>query len=174
MSIVPNREIGPEIFKYCRLIHMRWRKKRIIAMVNRRTFIWGGGFVEISIKNKELIYGGKEYDPGDIKVTISLKNRYKGKIAMVLFVLLNVFIFISIFGTPIHNVIFPTYFLPIFTMCFIGLSLLLFLILTRYYMDVAIVELEEGRTLGLLYTGNKKVLVEKIIGVAGSVDYKYL
>jgi hypothetical protein len=127
--------------------------------------------MEMEITKKSVIYEGKEYESEDIKVTVSLKNRQKGNLVLVSLVLVYVIIFASMFGSSLQNTIFPSYFFPIWAVYTVSFLWFFFVIRSRYYLEFATIDLGKDKKLKLLYSGKKGLFVEKIIGIAGSIDY---
>ena len=127
--------------------------------------------MEIEITHGKVIYEGKEYGTENIKVVISMKNRSKGNIRLMLLVIVYLMIFTTIFGTSIRNIVFPTYFFPLFSIYTISFLWLFYLISIRYYWEFATIKLGSDQKLRLLYSRDRRVLVDRLIGIAGSVDY---
>lgn len=126
--------------------------------------------MEIEINQGNLIYEGKTYDPESIKVTISLKNRYRGGLRMILLILFYVVVFVTIFTTSIQNLL-PDYFLPMWIIYTLSFVWIFYKIRLKYYLEFATIQFGNERKLRLLYSQDRKVLVDRVAAIAGSVDY---
>ncbi len=127
--------------------------------------------MEIEITQEKVIYEGKEYGTENIKVVISIKNRSKGNIRLMFLVIVYIIIFATIFSTSVSNIVFPTYFFPLFSIYTISFLWLFYVVSSRYYWEFATIQLGIDKKLRLLYSRDRRVLVDRIIEIAGSVVY---
>lgn len=127
--------------------------------------------MEIEITQEKVIYEGKEYGTENIKVVISIKNRSKGNIRLMFLVIVYIIIFATIFSTSVSNIVFPTYFFPLFSIYTISFLWLFYVVSSRYYWEFATIQLGSDKKLRLLYSRDRRVLVDRIIEIAGSVVY---
>jgi|ACXJ01.1.fsa_nt_gi hypothetical protein len=126
--------------------------------------------MQVEIIQGNVIYGGKTYDPKSIKVTISLRNRYKGNLRMIPLILFYVVVFATIFTTSIQNLL-SDYFLPMWIIYTLSFFWIFNKIRFKYYMEFATIQFDNERKLRLLYSQDRKALVDRLASIAGSVDY---
>ncbi|OWP56104.1 MAG: hypothetical protein B2I17_07595 [Thermoplasmatales archaeon B_DKE] len=124
----------------------------------------------MEINQKKIIYDGKEYALQDVKVNVTLKNKAKGKTRLVGLLLLYTVISVAVLTFPIFNVIYDYMFFvyaPLMVIFMWGL----FFLLSKYFWEYAVIEFGKDRKLRLLYSHERKMLVDKIMEIAGSVSY---
>ena len=122
--------------------------------------------MNLEITSKKIIYEGKEYVPQYVKVNITIKNKAKGHTRLIVLVLLYTVIFLALFTPPIFKAIYNYMILINFPLLFMFFMVLI-LLLNKYFLEYAVIEFGNDRKLTLLYSREKKVLVNKIIQSAG-------
>lgn len=126
--------------------------------------------MNLEITQKSIIYDGKEYAPEVVRVTLTLKNKNRGKHILIPLVLIYLISFLVVISPPVYNILFDYLFL-VYGFQWVSFMWLFFLIRNRYFLQFATIQFGKVSKLRLLYSRDRKLLVDRVIAITGNVEY---
>ncbi len=126
--------------------------------------------MEIEISENKVIIQGKAYVGDNIKVTLKELNRFRGNLCLIFLIFAYIFLSTLMFES-LKQIYIATYFLPLLAIYTISFTLLFTKILFTYFINYATISLGDNRNVVLRYSRERRTVIDKIISIAGKVEF---